>query len=180
MGEILSKCGYRCDLCPAYTGNIGGEEDRMKVSRDWKRLFGFEIPAGWSVWVATIRGNTRIQTARCGLARCERAWKTARTARNSNAARSGRGPGSLTTIWEATRMYQRTITNGTCGLMRALRGSTGSGNKPEPSRMERGENHEYALIMLKKACHLNDPGKSSRGHADCAEAFRPKDAEKYR
>jgi len=44
MKEILSKCGYRCDICPAYTGNIKGGEDRMKVSRGWKRLFGFEIP----------------------------------------------------------------------------------------------------------------------------------------
>ncbi|MFZ5974847.1 MAG: DUF3795 domain-containing protein [Bacillota bacterium] len=44
MKEILSKCGYRCDICPAYTENIKGEEDKIKVSQGWKRLFGFEIP----------------------------------------------------------------------------------------------------------------------------------------
>ena len=42
--EILSKCGYRCDICPAYTGNIENDGDRAAVSRGWKRLFGFEIP----------------------------------------------------------------------------------------------------------------------------------------
>ena len=44
MKEIVSKCGYRCDICPAYTGNITGQEDRLAVSRGWNRLFGFEIP----------------------------------------------------------------------------------------------------------------------------------------
>lgn len=44
MGENLSKCGYRCDLCPAYAGNIKSDGDRAAVSRGWKRLFGFEVP----------------------------------------------------------------------------------------------------------------------------------------
>jgi hypothetical protein len=44
VGEILSKCGFRCDICPAYTENIESDEDRAAVSRGWKRLFGFEVP----------------------------------------------------------------------------------------------------------------------------------------
>jgi Golgi nucleoside diphosphatase len=44
MEEILSKCGYRCDLCPAYTENIKSEADKTAVSEGWKRLFGFNIP----------------------------------------------------------------------------------------------------------------------------------------
>jgi len=41
---LLAKCGFRCDLCPAYTGNIKNDEDRSAVSRGWERLFGFDIP----------------------------------------------------------------------------------------------------------------------------------------
>jgi len=44
MKEILSKCGFRCDLCPAYSENITCDEDKKAVSEGWKRLFGFEIP----------------------------------------------------------------------------------------------------------------------------------------
>ena len=44
MKETISKCGYRCDVCPAYTGNIKSEEDKVTVSRGWNRMFGFEIP----------------------------------------------------------------------------------------------------------------------------------------
>lgn len=44
MNEILSKCGYRCDLCPAYRENVKSEEDKKIVSEGWKRLFGFEVP----------------------------------------------------------------------------------------------------------------------------------------
>jgi hypothetical protein len=44
MKEIIAKCGYRCDLCPAYTENIKSEEDKKTVSEGWKRVFGFEVP----------------------------------------------------------------------------------------------------------------------------------------
>lgn len=43
MKEIIAKCGYRCDLCPAFTENIRCEADRQSVSDAWRRLFGFEI-----------------------------------------------------------------------------------------------------------------------------------------
>jgi hypothetical protein len=42
--EILTKCGYRCDLCPAYKENIKCEEDIILLSKEWHRLFGFDIP----------------------------------------------------------------------------------------------------------------------------------------
>ena len=42
--EILTKCGFRCDLCPAYKENIKSEEDKILVSKEWQRIFGFDIP----------------------------------------------------------------------------------------------------------------------------------------
>jgi hypothetical protein len=44
MQEILSRCGYRCDLCPAYHKNIEPDTDRQAISDGWFRYFGFRIP----------------------------------------------------------------------------------------------------------------------------------------
>jgi hypothetical protein len=39
MGENLSYCGYRCDLCPAYHENLKSDEDRKRVSGDWDKYY---------------------------------------------------------------------------------------------------------------------------------------------
>ena len=41
--EILTLCGYRCDLCQFYTENIKSEKDRERVSQEFNRLFGYDI-----------------------------------------------------------------------------------------------------------------------------------------
>lgn len=41
--EIISRCGYRCDLCPAYKLNIRNKEDQKKVSDTWHKYYGFRI-----------------------------------------------------------------------------------------------------------------------------------------
>lgn len=43
--KILSKCGYRCDLCLAYAPNIKQRDQRKLLSDGWFRLYGFRIPA---------------------------------------------------------------------------------------------------------------------------------------
>ena len=43
--EILSACGFRCDLCAAFYKNIQSDAQRQKVSDDWFYYFGFRIPA---------------------------------------------------------------------------------------------------------------------------------------
>lgn len=45
MEPIISKCGYRCDLCPAYETNITSEADKQKMSDAWKKYCGFDVPA---------------------------------------------------------------------------------------------------------------------------------------
>jgi len=42
--EILSRCGFRCDLCPAYNPNIKSFEDKKEVSEKWQKYFGFYLP----------------------------------------------------------------------------------------------------------------------------------------
>ncbi|SCG82447.1 hypothetical protein DW1_0839 [Proteiniborus sp. DW1] len=43
--EILTRCGYRCDLCLAYKENIDKEDRRQVLSDGWFRFFGFRIKA---------------------------------------------------------------------------------------------------------------------------------------
>ncbi len=43
MAEILARCGYRCDLCPGYSGNIRSDKDRQATSDGWHKYFGFRI-----------------------------------------------------------------------------------------------------------------------------------------
>lgn len=69
MKEMLSKCGYRCDICPAYTENIKCEEDSIKVSQGWKRLFGFEIPPD-KIECAGCRNEGRHADSDCPVRPC--------------------------------------------------------------------------------------------------------------
>lgn len=43
--EILTRCGYRCDLCHAYKDNILKDDKRELLSEGWQRIFGFKIAA---------------------------------------------------------------------------------------------------------------------------------------
>jgi hypothetical protein len=47
MDPILTRCGYRCDLCLAYKPNvIQYPANQQKLSDGWHRYFGFRIPPG--------------------------------------------------------------------------------------------------------------------------------------
>ncbi len=41
---IITRCGYRCDLCLAYKENIESEEDKQVISDGWFKYFRFRIP----------------------------------------------------------------------------------------------------------------------------------------
>jgi len=44
MSEIYSRCGYRCDLCPAFERNQTGPQDRERVSAGWEKYYnGFHM-----------------------------------------------------------------------------------------------------------------------------------------
>lgn len=38
--EILSRCGYRCDLCLAYKPNIDKEDRREILQKGWLEIYG--------------------------------------------------------------------------------------------------------------------------------------------
>lgn len=46
MEPVLTRCGYRCDLCLAYRPNIErNPSNQQKLSDGWYQYFGFRIPA---------------------------------------------------------------------------------------------------------------------------------------
>ena len=40
MGDIIARCGYRCNLCLAYKDNIKSEQDRRKFRDGVFRYYG--------------------------------------------------------------------------------------------------------------------------------------------
>lgn len=42
--EVLTRCGYRCDLCLAYRSNVEKNDKRQILSDGWHTYFGFRIP----------------------------------------------------------------------------------------------------------------------------------------
>jgi hypothetical protein len=45
MQPILTRCGYRCDLCLAYRPNVERNPSNQQVLSDgWHKYFGFRIP----------------------------------------------------------------------------------------------------------------------------------------
>ena len=45
MHEVLSRCGFRCDLCLAFRPNIEADPARRQALSDgWHTYFGFRIP----------------------------------------------------------------------------------------------------------------------------------------
>ena len=46
MEPILTRCGYRCDLCLAYRPNVAqNPANPQKLSDGWHKYFGFRIAA---------------------------------------------------------------------------------------------------------------------------------------
>jgi len=44
MKPILTRCGYRCDLCLAHRPNVTkNPSDRQKLSDGWHKYFGFRL-----------------------------------------------------------------------------------------------------------------------------------------
>ena len=43
MEQIIGKCGYRCDLCPAYKPNIKSDADKKRMCDAWTKYFGSKV-----------------------------------------------------------------------------------------------------------------------------------------
>ena len=70
MTEILTRCGFRCDLCLAYKPNIEAHpENRQKLSDGWFKYFGFRIPAS-EIWCAGCMTDNPTLDKDCPIRPC--------------------------------------------------------------------------------------------------------------
>lgn len=71
MELILTRCGYRCDLCLAYRPNIeAAPANRQQLSNGWHTYFGFCVPLAAICCAGCMAENPqRIDTA-CPVRPC--------------------------------------------------------------------------------------------------------------
>jgi hypothetical protein len=74
MSEILSFCGFRCDLCRAYAGNQAGPAEKQRLSDGWFKYFGFRVPPE-DLHCAGCRNDGKILDTECTVRPCAREKK---------------------------------------------------------------------------------------------------------
>lgn len=71
MKEILTRCGYRCDLCLAYRPNVeANPENRAVLSDGWHTYFGFRIPPEDIVCDGCMAENPQLIDQGCPVRPC--------------------------------------------------------------------------------------------------------------
>jgi hypothetical protein len=71
MPEILTRCGYRCDLCLAYRPNVEAHPSNQQTLSDgWFKYFGFRIPAGQIVCDGCMAQDPRLIDSSCPVRPC--------------------------------------------------------------------------------------------------------------
>jgi hypothetical protein len=69
--ELLTRCGYRCDLCLAYKENVEKEDRRAELSDGWQKCFGFRIPADKIYCEGCMTGgNPKLIDSECPVRAC--------------------------------------------------------------------------------------------------------------
>ena len=70
MNPILSRCGFRCDLCLAYAPNISAHpENRQILSDGWFKYFGFRIDPAKIYCEGCLSENTTLDSG-CQVRPC--------------------------------------------------------------------------------------------------------------
>ena len=68
---ILTRCGYRCDLCLAYAPNVTGTpSNREKLSDGWFKYFGFRLPPERILCDGCMAQNPRLIDQACPVRPC--------------------------------------------------------------------------------------------------------------
>jgi hypothetical protein len=71
MDPILTRCGYRCDLCLAYHSNvIQNPANQQKLSDGWHHYFGFRIPPEEIICDGCMSENPSLIDTDCPVRPC--------------------------------------------------------------------------------------------------------------
>lgn len=71
MEPVLTRCGYRCDLCLAYRPNLeSNPENRQILSDGWFTYFGFRIPPEEILCDGCLAEGARLVDTACPVRPC--------------------------------------------------------------------------------------------------------------
>jgi len=71
MEPILTRCGYRCDLCLAYRPNVElRPSDQQKLSDGWFKYFGFRIEPANILCDGCMAEHPRLIDQSCPVRPC--------------------------------------------------------------------------------------------------------------
>jgi hypothetical protein len=71
MQPILTRCGYRCDLCLAYKPNVEAYPDNRQILSDgWYQYFGFRLPAEAICCDGCMADNPKLIDQNCPVRPC--------------------------------------------------------------------------------------------------------------
>lgn len=72
MDEILTRCGYRCDLCLAYRPNVEARPSNQGTLSDgWHKYFGFRISPEQIICDGCMANNPRLIDTACPVRPCD-------------------------------------------------------------------------------------------------------------
>ena len=71
MKPILTRCGYRCDLCLAYKPNVEkNPSNQQKLSDGWFKYFGFRLPPESILCDGCMADNPKLIDRTCPVRPC--------------------------------------------------------------------------------------------------------------
>jgi len=71
MEPILTRCGYRCDLCLAYRPNVeSNPANQQKLSDGWFKYFGFRLPPETILCDGCMAENPKLIDTACPVRPC--------------------------------------------------------------------------------------------------------------
>jgi hypothetical protein len=71
MKPVMTRCGYRCDLCLAYKPNVlRNPSNQQKLSDGWFNYFGFRIPPSKVCCDGCMEENPRLIDQSCPVRSC--------------------------------------------------------------------------------------------------------------
>ena len=71
MEAILTRCGYRCDLCLAYRPNVeANPENQVVLSDGWFAYFGFRVPPEQILCDGCLSAAPRLIDSACPVRPC--------------------------------------------------------------------------------------------------------------
>ncbi|PKO05235.1 MAG: hypothetical protein CVU41_13240 [Chloroflexi bacterium HGW-Chloroflexi-3] len=71
MDPIITRCGYRCDLCLAYKPNVLKNPENQKILSDgWYKYFGFRIPPEEIICDGCMAENPKLIDTSCPVRPC--------------------------------------------------------------------------------------------------------------